>query len=304
MNVTLRQLRAFSAVARTKSFTQAANMLHVTQPALSLIINVLESQLGVCLIDRHAAGNRLSKIGEEFYPLVSRILSDIDRALNDINDLKLLERGTLRMAVPQVMASTLIPRIIGRFRADYGKIHVDVIDCPVEEVSNRILYGDAEIGIGPFQNETQDLRADLLFEQTFRLAASEGCDLLSKKRINWRDLEGYPMIIMGGQFANQLILDVHELIGKPISYSIQEVSFMSTAFGLVESGAGVTVYLPYASALVKMHNLQTRKIYPDLKNRFYIYSDKNRDLSPASKKFSEYAHSYMSGCSEPGLSSS
>ncbi len=74
MNVSLRQLRALVALARTGSFTQAAGSLHVTQSALSGLIKELESALGVRLVDRNTRSISLTEVGRSFVPLVEKTL--------------------------------------------------------------------------------------------------------------------------------------------------------------------------------------------------------------------------------------
>ena len=81
MEVTLRQLRAFTALARTGGFTRAAESLHITQSALSGLIKELESQLGVRLVDRNTRRIQLSEVGREFHSVATRILRDLDGAL-------------------------------------------------------------------------------------------------------------------------------------------------------------------------------------------------------------------------------
>ncbi len=84
MNVTLRQLSAFVAVARAGSFTAAASRLHVTQSALSGQMKELENLLGVQLVHRTTRSLQLSQVGLEFLPLAQRILDDLERALRSI----------------------------------------------------------------------------------------------------------------------------------------------------------------------------------------------------------------------------
>jgi DNA-binding transcriptional LysR family regulator len=77
MNVTLRQLRALLALARSGSFTQAAAALHLTQSALSGQIKELELALGVRLVDRTTRSAELTAVGREFVPLVQQTLADL-----------------------------------------------------------------------------------------------------------------------------------------------------------------------------------------------------------------------------------
>ena len=128
MNVSLRQLRALVALARTGSFTQAAGSLHVTQSALSGLIKELESALGVRLVDRNTRSISLTEVGRSFVPLVEKTLQDLDGALASIDDLKALRKGMVRIAAPQLMACTLLPDVIAAYRAEHPGVQVRLTD--------------------------------------------------------------------------------------------------------------------------------------------------------------------------------
>src|SRR5664280_481287 len=134
MNVTLRQLRAFVAVARSGSFTLAAESLFVTQSALSGLIKELEQALGLRVVDRSTRKIRLSDVGHDLYPLVDKIVHDLDGVLDEVTNLKSLKSGLVRIAVPQLMASTLIPEVIAAYRAQHPNIRIKLVDCLVESV--------------------------------------------------------------------------------------------------------------------------------------------------------------------------
>lgn len=88
-NVTLRQLRAFSAVAEAGSFAAAARRLHLTPSALSLLIKELEGAIKVRLFDRTTRSTNLSLAGSEFYPLARKVMADLTLALESTQDLGL-----------------------------------------------------------------------------------------------------------------------------------------------------------------------------------------------------------------------
>src|SRR5258708_19710597 len=110
MNVSLRQLRAFVAVAETGSFTGAAKQLHITQSALSLLIKDLEGELGVRLLDRTTRNVRLSEVGASFRPLVHGVLQDLDPPIPSAPDLPDLTPGVPPIPPPQFTPLTLLPQ--------------------------------------------------------------------------------------------------------------------------------------------------------------------------------------------------
>ncbi|MEZ7829010.1 LysR family transcriptional regulator, partial [Brachymonas denitrificans] len=88
MNVTLRQLRAFVAVARTGSFTLAAESLFITQSALSGLIKELEQALGLRLFDRSTRRLQLSDAGSDLVTHIEKILLDLDGVIDEVGKLK------------------------------------------------------------------------------------------------------------------------------------------------------------------------------------------------------------------------
>src|SRR5690606_21892480 len=126
MNVTLRQLRAFVAVGRTESFTLAAESLFITQSALSGLIKELEQALGIRLVDRSTRRTRLSDVGRDLYPLVEKILGDLDRVMDEVAQRQALKTGVVRVAAPQLMASTLLPDIMAAYSALRPAIRLEI----------------------------------------------------------------------------------------------------------------------------------------------------------------------------------
>lgn len=140
MNVTLRQLRAFLAVTRTGSFTLAAESLYITQSALSGLIKELEQVLGVRLFDRSTRRIQMSEVGRGIYPLIEKILTDLDGALDEVANIKALKRGVVRVAA-QLMACAFARGDFGVCPRDFPNITVRLTDCAVERDLTGLLGG-------------------------------------------------------------------------------------------------------------------------------------------------------------------
>ena len=87
MDISLRQIRSLLTIARVKSFTQAAVILNVTQPALTVQIKRLEEALGVRLFDRDTRSVELTRVARELMPAFERTLQDLDAALGSARDI-------------------------------------------------------------------------------------------------------------------------------------------------------------------------------------------------------------------------
>ena len=87
MNITLKQIRAFVTVAQAGSFTAAANRLHLTQSAVSVLISELEQQFGLRLFDRTTRLVQLNDAGRDFFPAAEKMLMDLSNAISGSKDL-------------------------------------------------------------------------------------------------------------------------------------------------------------------------------------------------------------------------
>lgn len=294
MNVTLRQLRAFVAVARTSSFTLAAESLYVTQSALSGLIKEFEKTLGVRVIDRSTRRIHLSDMGRELFPLVEKILNDLDRVLTDVSERKSLKTGFVRVAAPQLMASALLPEVIAAYNAENPGVRVKLVDSVVESIVSRVFSGEVDLGIGPERDPNSDIDAEILFEGRFMAVFPQDHPLNAQAEVKWTDLVAYPFISLQGQFTERLILDLREAAGDITFAPKNEVAFMSTALAMVNAGLGVTACITYASSLVALYGLAMRPLVsPVVHRRFFIFTKNNRSLSPASQNFIEFVRDYL-----------
>ncbi|MFA7667071.1 MAG: LysR substrate-binding domain-containing protein [Burkholderiaceae bacterium] len=290
MNVTLRQLRAFVAVARTGSFTLAAESLFVTQSALSGLIRELEQSLGLRLIDRSTRRIHLSDVGQALFPLVEQILHDLDGVLNEVTSLKSLKSGTVRIAAPQLLSCTLLPEVVAAFTERHPEIQVRLADSPVENVAGRILSGEVDLGIGPERDPNPHIEASTLFELPFMAVMPPGHPLAGLTEVRWSDLAGHRLISLGGEFVERLAAELRTM-ARELSVDTR-VSFMTTAFSMVGAGMGVTVCIPYAASLVRLHRLEMRPLVdPVITRRFFTLRRRGRSLPPAAEGFLDFLFS-------------
>lgn len=294
MNVTLRQLRAFVAVAKSASFTEAASQLHITQSALSGLIKELESALGVQVVYRSTRKVQVSEVGSEFLPLAVRILQDLDEAFHTIHDLKTLKSGVVRVAAPQLMACTLMPEVIAAFSKQYPAVQIRLSDCAVEAVQSKVHSGEVDFAIGPEREVSHEITAHSLFEIPFVAVFPPDHPLGKLKRVTWAELSHYPLISLQGEYTRMLSADLQAASGTLTLSPDIEVTFMTTALSMVNAGLGVTICLPYAASLLDLYGLQNRPLLtPKLNRKFYLLTKKDRPLSPAAQGVADFMREYV-----------
>lgn len=126
MSSLLQLLPFFEAVARLGSFTQAANHLGVTPPAVSQNIQALETRLGVRLFNRTSRSVRLSDEGRLFYQRVAPAMGQIDVAADDVRSLHGRPSGLLRITLPQLAASLLVMPYLAEFLTRYPEVQLEL----------------------------------------------------------------------------------------------------------------------------------------------------------------------------------
>lgn len=289
MNLTLRQLRAFVAVAETGSFTAAADILHLTQSALSVLVRQLERETRVQLFDRHTRRVVLSEAGRSFQPLIQRLLTDLAGAVAELTDLREKKTGLLRLVAPQLMACTLMPRVIASWRKRYPGVAVNLIDTLPEHLLDGLATGEAELAVGQDVVVDASIVRRTLFRDRHFLICPPEHPFANRRKLRWSELEPYTFIAPTRDFRQrvmpELSPEVRAYMQRPETL---EVSYMTTALGMVANGLGLTVCPSYSASLVRAHGLRMVRLdAPDFHREVCVYSAADRSLSPAAASFVE-----------------
>jgi DNA-binding transcriptional LysR family regulator len=205
----LRFLRYVDEVARTGSIRKAAEQLHVTASAVNRRIMDLEEELGAPLFERRARGVRLTAAGELFLRYIREQTGDVDRMMSQIEDLKGLRRGTVRIACSQALALDFLPREIAAYRAKFPAVAFDVQVFDHERAMSSLAAYAVDLVLvfrPPFLPNFQPLMS---LQQ--RLVALMPADhpLARRSKIRLSDCVGYPVALaersLGGR---QLLAEV------------------------------------------------------------------------------------------------
>ena len=286
MNVSLRQLRAFAAVASTGSFTEAARQLHLTQSAVSMLVRQLEKEFGLPLFDRMRPAIALTETGRELLPLAQRMLDDLQQVVEGAGDLRALRRGTLRLAVPQLLACTWMPDLIAKFEKAHPNISIRLVDTTADEVVACVQRSEADIGFGPERATEADVEATFIKEVPIRLILPAQHRLAGRRRISWQDVRDERWIIYSGEFHRQLEQTLAEHDASLAIRGAAEVGYLTTALALVGKGMGVTAAPDYARSMAAHFGVRfVALMEPAINRGFYLYRRRRQALSPGATEF-------------------
>ncbi|MGE8497471.1 MAG: LysR family transcriptional regulator [Pseudomonas sp.] len=238
--MTVKQLRAFLAIAQNLSFAQAGERLHMSQPALSLALKSLEESLGGRLLVRTTRSVALTPEGETLLPVALRLLADWDNAEELMQQHFSLQLGKVSVAAMPSFAGNLLPAVLKEFRERYPKVNVAVHDVINEQVLEMVRHRRVELGIA-FEPETlEGLSFTPLYNDRFVAVVPRDCPLAEQTEVNWETLLSYPFITLQRPSAVRLLLEasVAEQHGRlPVAFESHQ---LVTVGRMVANGLGVS----------------------------------------------------------------
>lgn len=202
-----RQVRYFLAVADHQSFTRAAEALHVSQPALSQQVKLMEESLGVQLFDRSGRMTRLTDSGEVYLQYVRRAAQEFgeaNRALHDVND---LSHGALRVAVTPTFTTYLVGPLVEAFHSRYPNISLNVREISQERMEDLLLADEIDVGIAFSDTLTPDLDLEPLLVETLALVVSTTHALAGETSIGLETLSAESLVLLSAEFATRDQID-------------------------------------------------------------------------------------------------
>lgn len=244
--VTLRQLRAFVAVAQDASITRAAQRLHLTSSALSMLISSLEGELAVRLFDRTTRRMALSEAGAELLPSVEKVFGNLDDAFDGLRQFADRRSGRFAVATSPLLAATLLPSLLASFRQRHPDIQINLFDLPPDGIAQAVRSGQADFGVCTADADSPDLVASVLYQDRLLLACPASHPLATAREVRWTALAGEPLVVLRhGSGLRTLVEQGFAEVGEPLHPAF-EVAHVGTAVGLVEAGLALAVLPSYA----------------------------------------------------------
>jgi len=234
-----RELRSFLVLAEQLHFGRSANLLHISQPALSKQMKGLEEKIGGALLIRNRRDVRLTAAGTLFYQQGRRIVRDLDALLDAAQAAVKGEAGTLRVAVGLATVHSLVPPALRRFRAAHPNVEVQVGDMSTPRQIDALLAGEVDVGFVRLPLQRPELTVKKVLTEQLTIAASNNFrGVLTLARIS-----DQPFIMIAREVSSTFYDHCIRLCGSA-GFSprvVQEAKDMFTLLNLVRAGIGVAL---------------------------------------------------------------
>ncbi|HEV7306808.1 hydrogen peroxide-inducible genes activator [Ensifer sp.] len=239
--LTLRQMRYFEALASARHFGKAAELVHVSQPALSAQIMEMESHLGVKLVERSRSGVLLTRKGEEVLARTRAILVEVDQLEQSARASSGTLEGRIRIGVIPTLAPYLVPRLVPHLRRVYPAIEIELKESVTSRLVADLGDGVLDAVIAALPLDTDGLATKPLFSDRFYMAMAdnERTILMSPLTEDQVDVEQL-LLLEEGHCLRDQALAVCSTAGKRRLVSFGATS-MTTLLQMVANGMGMTL---------------------------------------------------------------
>lgn len=234
----LRALQILVEVVRQQGFSAAARKINATQSTVSKAIKQLEDELGVVLIDRSVSHLQLTTAGEIVYVRAISMLGQADDLRSELDELKGMKRGLLRLGLPPIGSSLLFAPVLADFTKRFPNIDIQLVEHGSKRLEEMVLSGELELAASLLpvseQFEWQDVRREPLVAL---VPANLPTD--SQQSVSLDELATFPFILFEAGFAlNPIILQAFRASGfdPRIAVRSSQIDFI---IQLVAAGMGV-----------------------------------------------------------------
>jgi LysR family nitrogen assimilation transcriptional regulator len=237
----LRQLKYFTKVVESGSFSKAANQLHVAQPALSQHVRNMEEELGIALLHRGAQGVKPTEAGERLRKHAKRILAEFAEISDSVRGKAIAPRGEVRFGLPGTVSELLAVPLIEAAKARYPDVRIRVVEAMSGYILEWLKRGEVDLAMIYSTSDPRGLAVHHGLSEEICLFASSSMASqadLKGNSVRLSDVAHLPLVVPGpGHGLRELIENVALSVGVPIHPSI-EIDSYSQIKKLVMRGLG------------------------------------------------------------------
>jgi len=283
----LRLLKTFSAAAERESFTRAAEVLEVTQAAVSQQVSALEKELGADLFERRGRGVRLTEQGRRLYGYARQILDLVAEASRQVGEAEQDLSGNLRIATSTVPSEWLLPELLAEFRASWPHVRESLAVTDSSLATAAVESGEADVGFVGELPRASTLQARAVAEDELVLVVAASHPLAGKGSTTLKQLRHEAFIVRepgsGSRRCVERALEEHGVSSADFTIAM-EVNSNDAIRAAVGGGVGVAFLSQRASRHeFGLSSVKVRGFHP--RRQLYVISDSRRVLPSPAQQF-------------------
>lgn len=294
--VDIRQLEYFVELAKTKNFRKASEHLHLSQPALSKSIRILESELNTVLIERTNKSFELTDTGQALLQKSVFLIQQFQDIYKMIEDVRLSNQGEIKIGLPNILGFLCYFELICEFRKEYPGIHISVSGEGTKDINTALREERLDLGVGML-SENVPIARDV---QVIPLTHDEGVAVVNKNKtyaavdaISIRDIKDENFVLMNEQYL--LYDDIMQLCMQ--AGFTPNVTAKSSQWDfplkMVDFNLGVSILPRPLVEKSQLPNIKAVKIKEGFNWDIGFFCLKNRPRTHAMNQFINFTKEYL-----------
>lgn len=247
MNVSSRQLHAFVEICRVQSFVKVSERIHMSPSGLSMLVKELEAQVGARLFDRTTRSVTLTGAGRRLQPVAERVVAELRVFGAALGGSEAIVRSRLQVAATPMVSASLLPEVMRGFSDSHPQVSVNLADVEVSAVRQRVLEGEADIGLGFFVKPAVGLlRQPLCKFRLMRISPpGHGTTGIAPSQ-PWRSMSDAPLVSLPTDNPIQALIEKHLARLGRSHEERPRVNLIGTIIGMVRAGRGHAIIPSFA----------------------------------------------------------
>lgn len=287
------QLHIFCRVVESKSFSKAAEAVHLSQPTVSSHIKDLEEQCGCRLIDRLSKEAAPTQAGRLLYGYARRLLALREEAETALAQHRGEIQGDLVIGGSTIPGGYLLPRVIGKFKVKHPRVRPSLIIADTQRVIAGIVEGAVEVGVVGAEARDKNILQERLIEDRMRLIVPAGHPWGSKKKVALEELLGEPFIVR--ERGSGTLKSIQQSLRQQ-GHGVEELNIVAEMGSTeavrqaIRDGIGVSIL----STLAVADDIESGALKAlavdglDLTRGLFITRHRQRSLSPLAAAFVDF----------------
>lgn len=287
--IELVDLETFIAIVDLESFSHAALRMHVSQPTVTARLQRLEERLGTKLLNRTTRRLAPTKEGLRLHKEAVSTLHGLQQLFKEFDTTS--NRGGHRILIgaTPMIAATMMPSIFHGYKKRYPDVQIQLLDLQYQEIIEKILSGEADLGVVAFDGDSTKLRFQRLAEEELLLVVPFGHPLAKLKEVELKKVLKYPLLILDRYTTLiSLIKEEGNKRNLPIK-SLSEATQLITLLAMLDAGNGITLLpssMAQTNAKLKRPTLRVTDV--SLTRQYGVVVAKKSQLSSAALSFIEF----------------
>jgi len=240
-------MRAFLSVAETSSFTKAAQLMNLTQSAISHSIKSLEEQLGVCLIERSGKRLSITQDGSIYLKRCQKVMRELDLAHQELTNLKQWSQGRIRIGATHSMVKYVLPSVLREFRECFPRCEVVVITGDSSTLIEKLDAAEIDYAFGMKSKHPSWCQYEQLFSDELGLVTSSAHPWAQQEKVAFEELQKDSYLVYGKSSETfRLIREQIEKLGVKLNISMN-LDDMEAIKEMAKIGLGVGIVAPWVA---------------------------------------------------------